>query len=344
MKRWLALSLLACAPACARAEAADSPVPTGPPPLEVRLGAVSKEPIAHPVHGAGLVMARREMDLSFKVGGVVTQVRADVGTRVKRGQVLAVLDTTEVAAAVTQATEGLRKAERDLERVEALHGRGSVPLADLQNARTGAAVAKAGLAAAQFNVAHAVVTAPTDGVVDRRAVEPGEVVPGGKPVFHLSGTGTGWVVRLGLSDRDLFAVRLGAACTATVDALPGAPVPCEISEIASSASPGSGLFEVEALLKGAPELRAGVTAKVQIAREVNLPSVPVGALVDGRGDAAAVFLLEDGKAVRRPVRVSFLYEDRAAIASGLDGTERVVVEGTSRLREGAPARVAPAFP
>jgi membrane fusion protein, multidrug efflux system len=338
MKRSFVLLLLAAVPACQHASAADAG--HGPAPLDVRLAAVSHEPIAHPVSGAGLVTARREMDLSFKVGGVVSQVRADVGTRVKRGQVLAVLDTTEVSAAVTQAAEGLHKAERDLERVEALHGRGSMPLAEVQNARTGVAVAKAGLAAAQFNVAHSVVTAPSDGVVDRRAVEPGEVVPGGKPVFHLSGTGTGWVVRMGLSDRDLFAVRLGAPCTVTVDALPGESVPCEISELASSASPGTGLFEVEALLKGGPELRAGATAKVQIAREVKLPSIPVAALVDGRGDAAAVFLVQEGKAVRRPVKVGFLYDDRAAIASGLDGAEQVVVEGSSRLREGSPARIA----
>jgi hypothetical protein len=87
-------------------------------------------------------------------------------------------------------------------------------------------------------------------------------------------------------------------------------------------------------------LLSGLTAKVEIARTVEAAgSVPLAAVVDGDGEAGAVFTVERGVARRVPVRIAFLLEDRAVLAAGLDGVGRVVADGAARLADGALVRV-----
>jgi RND family efflux transporter MFP subunit len=330
----LALALLSLGlGACAAARADSKPEPAERPVVE--LESVRTRDEDRPLRVAGLVAPSRELSLGFKVGGVVSQVRVDVGSKVRKGDVLALVDASEFSAGALQAEEGVKKAERDLERVRGLHERGTVPLADVQNAETAVRVAKAALSGVQVNVARAALIAPQDGVIDMRAIEPGEVVPGGKPVFRMSGTSGGYVVRVGVTDKDVATLRLGMPCTARLDANLEREEPCEVTEIATAAAPMTGLFDVEVRLqKAIAAARTGAVAKVQIARiESAVSSVPISALVDGRDRDAAVYSVVDGIATRRSVRVRYLAGDRAFLEANLDAPN-VVARGAGRLRDG----------
>jgi hypothetical protein len=86
---------------------------------------------------------------------------------------------------------------------------------------------------------------------------------------------------------------------------------------------------------------SGLTAKVTIRRDEAVSAVvPIGALVDGRGDGAAVFVVDGERAKKVPVKVAFLQDDRAALASGLEAESRVVEAGASQLDDGARVRIA----
>ncbi|HEX7489322.1 MAG TPA: efflux RND transporter periplasmic adaptor subunit, partial [Anaeromyxobacteraceae bacterium] len=190
---------VACNPSHAQPSSEDGAVP-------VRTAAVGRGPVSRPVRAAGTVAAKDERDLSFKVGGVVARVAVREGEEVRRGQVLAALDATELAAGVRQAREGATKARRDRDRARLLRAGGSIALAQAEDAETGAAVAEAALAAAEFNLRHAVLVAPDDGWVDRRLVEPGEVVATGRTVLRVSGRSHGFVVRAALPERDVLGL------------------------------------------------------------------------------------------------------------------------------------------
>jgi membrane fusion protein (multidrug efflux system) len=206
--------------------------------------------------------------------------------------------------------------------------------------------------AAAFNARLAVLTAPDDGVLAHRAVEPGEVVAPGRPVLRLAGRGQGAVVRVGLPDRDAVLVSVGDRAEVTVDAQPGRVHAAHVSQVAGVASPATGTFDVEVRLDTAPRtLLSGLSAKVAIAhREQPQATVPLSALVAGSGSGSgpgaesggrtAVFTVQDGRALRVPVEVGFLYGDRAAIASGLERIESVVVAGTEALTDQAVVRAA----
>ncbi|MBK9518607.1 MAG: efflux RND transporter periplasmic adaptor subunit [Anaeromyxobacter sp.] len=334
-----ALVLTACRPAALAATPAAPPVELVP----VRTAPVAHGPVEKPVRAAGTVATKDEWDLGFKVGGLLASVEVHQGQPVRKGQVLARLDPTEVAAGVRQAREGLDKARRDAARMAGLVAAETAPRTAAEDTRTAEAVAEAALAAAEFNLRHATLTAPDDGWVDRRLAEPGEVVAPGRPVIHLSGQGRGFVVRAALSDRDALGLVPGTPATVILDARPGERLPGTVAELSRSASRGTGTYQVEVRLApaaaGAP-LLAGLTAKVEIERRVPAAgAVPLAAVVDGDGAQGAVFAVEGGRARRVPVRIAFLQGDRAVLASGVEGLDRVVTDGAARLADGRAVRL-----
>ena len=324
-------------PAAAAGAAPDATVP-------VRAAPVARGQIAHPVRAAATVAPKDERGLAFKVGGLVARVAVVEGERVRRGQVLAELDATEVGAGVRQAREALAKAERDRARARRLAAEDVIPRATAEDAETAAQVAAAGASAAEFNLRRTVLTAPDDGWVERRLAEPGEVVAPGQPVLRVSGRAREFVVRASLPDRDVLGLAVGQPAEVEIDARPGVTIAGTVSEIARSAAKGTGTYEVEVRLDPARsgDLLGGLTAKLTIARQVDAPAaVPLNALVDADGAAGAVFAVEGARARRVPVRIAFLQGDQAVLAEALPGVTRIVTDGAAKLADGAAVHVVP---
>jgi RND family efflux transporter MFP subunit len=282
------------------------------------------------------------MNLSFLVGGVVSAVFVDEGARVGAGQLLARLDPTEIAANVRQAREALKKAKRDFERANYLNRAGQATPVELQNSATALEVARAALAAARFNRQHSVISAPEAGWIDKRRAEAGEVVGAGQPIFHFSGRGQGWVARIALSDREVLGLEPGRPARVRLDIDPARVHSARISEVARSASPATGTFDVEvALDELGADLRAGFVAEV----EIDQPSpakarVPLAALVQGHGLGASVFVLDGERARRVPVQLVFFTDEIAALATALEGNDVVITEGSASLSDGSVVAVA----
>jgi RND family efflux transporter MFP subunit len=341
-----ALALLSTAGGCGRpARATPAAAGEDDGTVLVRLAPVARGPVERPIRTAGVVGAKREWDLSFKVGGLLARVAVDEGSPVRAGQLLAELDATELGAGVAQAREALAKARRDSERATSLASADVAPRVVAEDARTGVALAEAALSAAEFNLRHARLVAPDDGWVDRRLAEPGEVMAPGRPVLHLSGAGGGFVVRVSLSDRDVLGLARGAPATVTLDANPGVTLASRVTQIGRSAARGTGSWLVEVAIDpraaGAP-LLSGLTAKVQIPRTVPAAgAVPLAAVVSGDGDTGAVFTVEGGRARRVPVSIAFLDGDRAVLVGGIEQIPSVVTDGATRLADGAHVRVVP---
>jgi RND family efflux transporter MFP subunit len=345
-------ALSALSVACGRTLAAPA-APAAPAPAEaaaavpVRARPVERGALAVPVRASGTVHPKDERLLAFKVGGLVARLHVQAGDRVRRGQVLAELDATELEAGARQAHEGLEKAERDLARARSLAAQDVAPRAAADDAETAARVARAAAAAAEFNRRRAVLVAPDDGWVDARTAEPGEVVAPGQPILRVSGRARGFVVRLSLPDRDVLGLRAGQRAEVRIDARPEAPIPGVVSEVARSAARGTGTYDVEIRLEPAgdaedAELLGGLTAKVEIARALQVPAaVPLVSVVDADGAQGAVFALAEGRARRVPVRIAALRGDRAILSGDLPGVSQVIAEGAAGLSDGAAVRVVP---
>jgi RND family efflux transporter MFP subunit len=292
-------------------------------------------------HAVGRLEAADEAVLSFRTGGVIREIRVDIGDRVRRGQVLATLESTDVEATVTKAQQQRDQAARDVERWTALADRQLVARKTADDARTALRTADADLAAARFARRYTTIAANADGVVLARRAEPGETVAGGQAILRTSGESEGWRLRLEVADRDAVKIAVGADATVRVDAFPASPLSATVVRIGGQADRDSGAVSVElAVADGGLALKSGLVAKADIALSQDSGlAVPVEALVGAEGDAGAVMVVRDGVARRLAVTLGKIEGERVAITSGLPADAQVIVQGAAYVDDGQPVSV-----
>lgn len=343
-KRIIVLPLLVLAAACGRDAQAE--VAQGPEAVAVRTAAVAREWVTRPVEATGTLASKDEIELSFKMPGVIARVLVAEGQQVRRGQTLATLDLREIDAQVMAARSAVTKAERDLERAEALYADSVATLAQVQDARTGAEVARSGLQAAAFNRRYAAIVAPADGVVLRKLANDGELVSPGTAVVVLGSSERGQVLRVGVADRDAVRIKTGDAATVRFDAFPGEEFAGRVREVAPGADPRTGTYQVEVTVTpNAQPLASGLVGRVEIrpAAGTEMALVPIQSILEADGTSATVYTLAaDGRTARRvPVSVAFIQGERVAVSGGLDGVASVVTDGAAYLGDGVAVKVVP---
>ncbi|HEX9936370.1 MAG TPA: efflux RND transporter periplasmic adaptor subunit [Longimicrobium sp.] len=343
LARPLAVPLLVLAAACGGDASAE--VAPAADVVPVRTAPVVETEVTEPIRATGVLAAKEEAQLSFKIGGVISRIYVDEGQTVRAGQLLATLDPGEIDAQVARARTGADKAERDLARARALYDDSVATLEQVQNAASGAQAAQAELRIAAFNRRYARIVAPSAGTVLRRAADEGELASPGSAVLTLGSSGGGTVLRVGLADRDAVRVQRGAAARVTLDAFPGQTFNGTVSEVAAASSAGTGTYEVEVRVHAAGQaLASGLIGRVEIAPAGarRLPTVPLEAVIEADGDSAIVFgLTADGKKARRiPVTVASIAGGRVAV-TGLEGVGAVVTDGVAYLADGTAVRRIP---
>jgi HlyD family secretion protein len=189
-----------------------------------------------------------EVNVGFKLPGVVTELQAAEGQRVRTGDRIAVLDNVEIRnvvaqhrAAVRLAEAELEKARKDLERYQALAGEGAVTTQQLDSAQRAHDVARAqvdqsgaALRAAEARLKDTVLEAPLTGVVLARNVERGETVAAGIAVYSLGDLEHPWV-KIYVNETKLGMIRLGQTAQVFTDTYPGKVYEGRITYIASEA-------------------------------------------------------------------------------------------------------------
>lgn len=312
--------------------------------VPVKLTPVQTVVRAEPVVASGLVSSAREARLSFKIGGIINQLFVEEGQTVRKGQLLATLDLTEINAQVSQAQLANEKAERDLNRVKSMYADTAATLEQLQNATTGTNVAKQNLTIAQFNRSYAQIRSTVDGTVTRKMANAGEMTSPGATIYQISSNRPNdWVVRVGVSDKDWARLRLGNRASVALDAYPDQTFNGTITELAQAADPVNKLYEVEVRINpGAAKLAPGLFAKVTLvpAQSRSYAVVPIEAIVEGNGKEGFVFVLADDKQnggslhVRKlPVQIGFLDNDKVLLTNGLSDSQKVITAGSAYLTE-----------
>lgn len=339
----LALAVLA---GCSRAD---------PPPEPIR--AVKLITVA-PMAGrseqvfAGDVRAQIESHLGFRVGGKLLKRQADIGERVKAGEVLAELDPQDLrlAAEAARAQVAAARTNRDLasadfKRYEALKAQNFISGAELDRREATLKAAQASLdqaqaqSAAQGNqAAYAVLRADTAGVITAVNAEPGQVVAAGAPVVQLAQDGPRDAV-FAVPEDQVRSFVVGQAVEVRSWSHPDAePVPARVREVGAAADPVTRTFTVKVALEGpAPPLGSTVSVNATgvDTRSPSAIRIPTSALRRD-GNATTVWLLDESSMTVReqPVVVSGIAGNDVTIASGLTPGMRVVAAGVHVLAPG----------
>lgn len=327
--------------ACTGASGKQSPIEETAVP--VRLVDVEETDYAEPVEATGTLTTRDELQLSFKVGGVVARVSAQQGASVRKGEVLATLDLREINAQLAKAQTALSKAERDLARVKNLHRDSVATLEQLQDATSALDIARSDYNGVAFNQSYATIVAPSNGVILQKLAEPGELVAVGEAVVVLGSVASGSVVRAGIADRDAVRLRIGDRATISFSAYPGRVFTGAVSEIPAAANPMTGTYAVEVKVNDPPPMASGLVGKVNIEPSLRgrVRLIPIEAITEADGDQAYVYVLDGATARRLEVTVASIDGGRVAISAGLDGAAQIVAAGAAYLSEGAKVKVVP---
>jgi|GEM_PF-29600 len=334
----IALLLLLLA-ACGKKEAPVTILQTVDEAIPVRTVIVQQKTVTLPIHASGILTSSAEQRLSFKIGGIIRKIYVAEGDMVRAGQLLAVLDKTEIDAQVVQAQQGLAKSERDLARVEGLYKDSSATLELLQNATTGRDVAKETVRIATFNQQYAEIRATKSGKIIKKLMNEGEITGPGTPAFVLFETGANdWVVKTNVSDRDWVRLNKGMPTRVTMDAYPGTIFLCKVTDLAPAADPQSGLYPVEVgISPQGKRFAPGLFAQVDITPGQSRPYaiIPIESIVEGDGKSAFIYALQaDGSSVRKvSVQVAFIEGNMAVIESGLEGVTEIITSGAPYLTE-----------
>lgn len=307
--------------------------------VEVQTLTINEMPI--PIEASGIVSSKMEVNLSFKVGGIIDRLYAEEGQTVRKGQTLAILKTTEIDAQVLKANQGVEKAKRDVERIEKLYADTAATLENVQDLKTLLELAEADLEIATFNQEYAKIKAPSSGRILRKFTEANELINPGTPVFRLGATGAkGFVIKVGVADKDIIRLRLKDKAELRFDAYPDDVFEAYISEIAEAADPRTGVFEIELSITQQPGyiLKNGFIGKLSIFPSSQKPyfKIDMDALVEGNKNKASIYVPNnnDTNARKVVVRPEYIGDDFFTIsADKLENIERVITKGAAYLSE-----------
>jgi membrane fusion protein, multidrug efflux system len=319
------------------------PADATPAEVAVAVASVRSARVAGQVVATGTYGSRDDIPLSFKTGGVISQILVDQGQHVRKGQTLAALDVREIDAMLAKARVALDKATRDEARAHRLFDDSVATRTQWQDAISARDAAAADMAATRVNRDYAVIVAPQDGIVLQRTAMPGSTIGAGSPVLVLGGAARGRVLRAGLPDRDAIRTRVGDVATVRFDALPGRAFSGKVTLLSGSADARTGTYTVEIALHGADELPAGLVGHADIAvRATDVATlVPVDALVEADSDSATVLTITSDSvpvAQAHRVRIGALHGDHAAVA-GLPENATVITRGAPYVTAGTRVRV-----
>lgn len=329
---------------CTDGKGASHEIPKVSEAIPVKVAALQPASSPDVIKASGQITTDEETVLGFKTGGVVSRVLVHEGNAVKRGQLLATLDLTEINSSVAQARIASEKAVRDFKRISNLYADSVATLEQFQNAETAVELANRQLEAAEFNRSYSEIHAPADGFVLRKFVNAGQVVSTGDPVLMVNAVNTkGWLLKVGVTDRQWSQLQVGDEARIKVDAFPDQTLKGRIIRKSETADPASGAFAIDLRVDAASlKLATGMFGAAEFTSKT-LPdgwSVPYEAVLDAHDREGFVFVTYDGSiAHREAVIIDSFNGDHVVVREGLAQGQQLIVSGSAYLTEGSPIRI-----
>jgi membrane fusion protein (multidrug efflux system) len=300
---------------------------------------VKSERLASALNALGTARANEAVEVTSKASNVVTAVRFDDGQRVQRGQVLVELDSAQARADLAEAEAASAESASQVKRSRELIDSRVISASQFEQLEATMKANQARVAAARARLEDTIIRAPFAGRVGLRRVSLGSLVSPGTTITTLDDIG---VVKVDFSvpENFLAGLREGLKVSATAAAFPGRQFTGTVTGVDSRVDPVSRSVTVRAEVPN-PDLalKPGMFLNVSLARDEHQAlMVPEAALVPEQS-RQFLFVVEEGRAVRREVSIGRRQPGRVEIVAGLQAGDQVIVEGTQKVRDGATVRV-----
>lgn len=339
-------------------------------PVKVRVQNVtSRENVSEKTYVAR-ISASKNAAVNAPFPSTLTSVRVRQGSKVKAGQVLAVVNSETVDNSLAASKATLNQAQDAYDRLQKVKDNGSVPPLKLVEVETALTKAKAAYAVAEKSAADCYVKAPFSGTISEIYVENGENLILGQPILSISDL-DGLEVLISVPESEIVAMKTGTRAKLTVPALGDAEAEVRLIRRGVSASPVSHNYECAMdLVRPMPGLMPGMVGKVVfVSSSVSVPSSniifssatssngvhsAVAATTKGLASAIVVpssvvrtdesgryvWTVDEGDTVRKVnITVGGFSGKGVVVLSGLSEGDRVIVDGSSKVSSGMKVEV-----
>ena len=329
-----------------------------PPPPLVRVHAVTVQlaDFAPEITLTGVVAARTQSDVSFRVSGKIRERLANVGDHVIAEQVLARLDPAEQEAEVDSATAGVQSAQAALrqstaafERQKNLLATGNVTRRDYDQADAAQRMAQSQLEQAQSQLASArdqlgytELRAGADGIIVDRTAEAGQVVAQAQPVYTLARDGALDAV-FNVHEWALANVDLDKGIAVSLVANPAVKAKAEVRLVSPAVDPKTMTVAVQLGLRDAPPamILGALVNGTGTTKQHKVFLVPWGAVFEMGGKPAVWVVDPQSSTVSlKPVVIDRYNRDSIAVTGGIEAGQTIVSAGGQTLRPGQKVEIA----
>lgn len=309
-------------------------------PVPVETGRPIRADIHAVYTGTAPIEAFAEADVIAKVEGEVREVLVEEGDEVSKGQTMARLDGDRLRLELNESRARLRKLERDFQRNRELQEKALISEGDFEKIQYELEALRAANDLASLELDYTLIRAPLDGVVSQRFIKRGNTARVGDRLFRVTSLDP-LVAYLFVPEREYQRLSPGQSVVIEIDALPDEQVTASVTRVSPVVDPDTGTFKITVEIDDeARRIKPGMFARMSIVydrHELSL-QVPRAALVGDDNDAA-VFVVEDGVAVRKPVRTGFSQNGMIEVTAGLSDGEQIITVGQIGLKDGSKVTV-----
>ncbi|MGD0339737.1 MAG: efflux RND transporter periplasmic adaptor subunit [Bacteroidota bacterium] len=309
--------------------------------LTVQVDKVHRMNLVDRINLNGDVTAYQQATLFAKVSGTLDQTYVNMGDAVKAGNILALIDTIELAQTVLQTKATYLNAKLNYERTKNLIDQHLIAQQDVDNAEVTLRTAEANYVTAVTRLGYAHVTAPFSGIITKRFLDAGGVVTqNNSPLFTLMDINRVKII-VNVLEKDIPKLPSVRRAVVSLDALPGREFEGVVRRVSQALDLATRTMEVEIdVANPSHQLKPGMFASVSIiaGERPGCLVVPTQAVMkDNTG--SYVFQVANGKAKRTPVVLGVEQDNHFEVVSGLQENEQVIVLGQNQVRNDADVKV-----
>jgi membrane fusion protein (multidrug efflux system) len=283
----------------------------------------------------GTTEAWQDVRVAAEAGGRIEWIRIKEGDTVKKGQILAGIDSSAHKVALDRAEAAFKLADELSQRREQLFEQKMIARESLDRSMTEKTLARDSLRQAKVEHNRCCIKAPIGGIINHLYVDEGEFVERGDPMVDIVNVDK-IKLHIHVPELDVRYLSPGQATRVTIDAFRDHELPGTVDFIAFKADPTTKTFLAKVVVDNAAHLiRPGMIGRVTLLRRVVPDALvaPLFALVD-KGGEHLLFVEKDGVAHARTVALGIIDGDRVQIAEGLEPGDRLIVVGQTEVEEG----------
>lgn len=298
---------------------------------------------------SGAIEAVKSANISTRLMGYVSKVNVKIGDKVKKGDLLLSINSSDlkakkgqIKAKILKAKSYFTNAKKDYKRFTQLYKENSASQKELDNITTNYEQAKAGLEAAKqmqkeidANLAYADIKAPFDGVITGKMIDIGDLANPGMPLLSIENT-YNYLVKTYVNENQIDKINKGGAVNLKVKST-NTILMGTISEISISSKSSGGLYEVKISIKNPTNIFSGMFVSVNFlgSSDASTLTIPKSALVQN-GQLTGVYTVSlQNTAILRWLRLGKTYGNAIEVLSGLNKNEKIITSASGKLYNGA---------